>query len=49
MSNPATTERTALRRKARVGSPLANFLLFHFLASPVWCQNGATVTADPTH
>jgi len=43
MMNNATTERTALRRKTRVALSLAAFLLFHFLVSPVWCQNGATV------
>ncbi|MFN9717244.1 MAG: sialidase family protein [Planctomycetota bacterium] len=43
MMNPATDHRAAMRRRARVGSTLAAFLLFHVLISPVWCQNGTTV------
>ena len=47
MTNPATSERMMLYRKARVALSLAAFLLIHFLASSVWCGNDAAVAAEP--
>ena len=47
MTNPATSERMMLYRKARVALSLAAFLLIHFLAGSVWCGNDAAAAAEP--